>query len=528
MAPLEKFREKEFLDQITILNEISGSKNTEALPGLIELLKNPVGDTSIDYMVVNALNAVLSSNEDKVVEGLSDPHEGFSILCIRVAGEYAIRAAAEPLVELARSEADLDRLMEILTSLARIGDSVALPVFRTFLDHEDSFIQSSCIEALGKLGDAESIEKFKQIITDSEAPDRFEVCDITTWKAVDALAHNVGEDTISFLVSTLHHKNPTVRRIITDALVNVGSYCIPMLLAEFETGNTDSKILTANVLGFLGDRGGAAGLVAAFDKGLAQDPNVRYAVYEALGRIGTMKGIICLVDGLSETDELILMAVIGGLEKHVNPGMISTLTALIAKADEQSDRLAKAVIASKATAVFDALYENQGAGDALIDALAESKDPEVVEEFRAVLGEIGGSRAQEDLDRLPTLTTGTRKALAADDSRSMCAMHRAILTDLGFEPFMATNGEEAYDYVEQGEEFEVVITDMNMPIMDGMELVGKIRSTPGMEDVPIIMVTTESEASQQGLAAKTGVTAFITKPFKPDDLKAKILEVTGE
>jgi CheY-like chemotaxis protein len=241
-----------------------------------------------------------------------------------------------------------------------------------------------------------------------------------------------------------------------------------------------------------------------------------------------MKGIICLVDGLSETDELILMAVIGGLEKHVNPGMISTLTALIAKADEQSDRLAKAVIASKATAVFDALYENQGAGDALIDALAESKDPEVVEEFRAVLGEIGGSRAQEDLDRLPTLTTGTRKALAADDSRSMCAMHRAILTDLGFEPFMATNGEEAYDYVEQGEEFEVVITDMNMPIMDGMELVGKIRSTPGMEDVPIIMVTTESEASQQGLAAKTGVTAFITKPFKPDDLKAKILEVTGE
>jgi CheY-like chemotaxis protein len=122
---------------------------------------------------------------------------------------------------------------------------------------------------------------------------------------------------------------------------------------------------------------------------------------------------------------------------------------------------------------------------------------------------------------------GTRKALAADDSRSMCAMHRAILTDLGFEPFVAANGEEAYEFIEQGEEFEVIVTDMNMPIMDGMELVGKIRSTPGMEEVPIIMVTTESEASQQGLASKTGVSAFITKPFKPDELKAKILEVTG-
>jgi CheY-like chemotaxis protein len=417
--------------------------------------------------------------------------------------------------------------MEILTSLARIGDESAMPVFRRFLDHEDPFIQSSCIEALGKLGDPQSIEEFKKILVESEAEDRFEVCDITTWKAVDALARNATEDTIAFLVNTLHHKNPTVRRIITDALINVGSFCIPMLLDAFESGDTDTKILAANVLGFLRDKTGADGLVAAFDKGQADDPNVRYAVYEALGRIGTMKGIICLVDGLSETDELILMAVIGGLEQHVNPGMITTLVNLISMADEQSFRLAKAVINSRATTIFDHLYENQGAGDILVDALAESRDPEIVEEFRDVLAEIGGMRAEQDLDRLPSLTMGTRKALAADDSRSMCAMHRAILTDLGFEPFVAANGEEAYEFIEQGESFEVIITDMNMPIMDGMELVGKIRSTPGMEEVPIIMVTTESEASQQGLASKTGVSAFITKPFKPDDLKAKILEVTG-
>ncbi len=47
--------------------------------------------------------------------------------------------------------------------------------------------------------------------------------------------------------------------------------------------------------------------------------------------------------------------------------------------------------------------------------------------------------------KLPQLSSASRKALAADDSRSMCAMHRAILTDLEFEPFMATNGEEAFD-----------------------------------------------------------------------------------
>jgi len=525
MATLDDFRSKEFLDQITILNEISGSKDPDALPGLVELLKSPVGDTSIDYMVVNALNAVLSNNENKVVEGLTDAHEGYSILCIRVAGEHGFLSAADRLSLIADTEADPDRLMEILTSLARIATPTALPVFRKYLGHEDPFIKSSCIEALGTLQDAQSVSAFKQMILDNEAPDAFEVCDITTWKAVEALASFASDDTIDFLVTKLHHKNPTVRRIITDALVSIGTPCTPKLFKLFETGDTDDKILSANVLGFIRDRSGADGLVAAFDKGQANDSNVRYAVYEALGRIGTMKGIICLVDGLSETDELILMAVIGGLEKHVNPGMISTLTKLITKAHDQSDLLAKAVIASKATNIFDALYENQGAADALIEALVKSKDAEIIEEFRSLLAEIGGGRAEDDINRLPTITTGSRKALAADDSRSMCAMHRAILTDAGFEPFMANNGEEAFEFVEQGIDFDIIITDMNMPVMDGLELVGKVRNTLGYEDVPIIMVTTESEGSQQDLARKAGVTAFITKPFKPADLKAKIEEV---
>jgi Response regulator containing a CheY-like receiver domain and a GGDEF domain len=525
MASLDDFRNKEFLDQIMILNEISGSKASEALPGLIDLLKNPVGDTSIDYMVVNALNAVLSSNEDTVIKGLSDPHPGLRTLCIRVAGEHGFTRAVGPLIDIAESETDPDQLMEILNALGRTATPSATSVFRKYLAHEDPFIKSTCIEALGKLEDELSIDSFKTMIIESEMPDRYEVCDITTWKAVEALSSFSRKDTIAFLVDKLHHKNPTVRRIITDALTTIGAPAVPMLFTAFEGDSTDNRILAANVLGFVGDRSGADGLVAAFDKGLADDPNVRYAVYEALGRIGTMKGIICLVDGLEETDELILMAVIGGLEKHVNPGMIATLTKLITKADDQSDRLAKAVIASRATTIFDALYENAGAGDALMDALIQSKDPEIIEEFRAALTDIGGSRAEEDLTRLPQVAVAGGNALAADDSRSMCAMHRAILTDLGFEPSMAANGEEAYDFIEQGKTFQVIITDMNMPVMDGMEFVGKVRNTPGYENVPIIMVTTESEASQQTMAQKAGVTAFITKPFKPDALKAKILEV---
>jgi DNA-binding response OmpR family regulator len=63
--------------------------------------------------------------------------------------------------------------------------------------------------------------------------------------------------------------------------------------------------------------------------------------------------------------------------------------------------------------------------------------------------------------------------------------------------------------------------------MDGIELVGKLRASLGYEETPILMVTTESENSQRDVATQVGVSAFITKPFKPEELQAKVLELLG-
>lgn len=527
MGMLDGFRDKDFLEQITLLNEIAAGKDIAALPGLVDLLRNPLGDSSIDYMVVNALNAVLSQNEGKTVAGLASGHLGFRTLCIRVAGEYGFKSAAPVLTAMGEAETDTDQLQEILTALFRIQDPESLPLFRKHLENEDTFIQALCIEMMGFMKDATALPFLRQVVEDNDARERYQRCEVATWKAVEALAAFGDEDSLGFLVDKLHHSNPTVRRIITDTLVQCGEPGVPLLGKSVETGSTDEKILASNLLGFIGHRKGGDILVSAMDRGLIKDPNVKYAVYEALGRIGTMKALICLVDGLSEPDDLILMAVVTGLEHHINPGVLKTLAGLLTKANDQSDRLARAVIASKSVQLFDALYEYEGAALALMDALAESRDPEVLEAFREKLGEIGGERAEADLERLPKAKAAARKALAADDSRSMLALHRAILTDLGFEPLVGLNGQEAYAFVEAGETFDVVITDMNMPVMDGMELVEKLRATEGFQKVPVIMVTTESEASQRSLADQAGVTAFITKPFKPEALKDKVREVLG-
>jgi CheY-like chemotaxis protein len=525
MATLEGFRTKDFLEQITILNDIAGSKDSQYLPALVDLFETPTGDTGVDYMVVGALNAVLGSSETEVVQGLASANQPYRTLCIRTAGEYALASAAEPLARMAAQETDTDLLVEILASLAKIRPVGGAASFRAFLEHPDPMLAAMAMEMAGVYADPLALPALMDAISGASSDENFETCDITTWKAIDALATIATPEAIAFLVEWVHHKNPTARRIITDALVRMGEAVLPFLEPVYTGGATDDRILACNIAGFIGHRKGADALVRAFDSGHFTDANVRYAAFEALGRCGTLKGLVCLVDGLNEDDELILMAVVTGLERHAAPGVLKTIAERITKADGYG--IAKAIIASRALRLFQELYKEEAIGQVLMDALRESKDQEILDAFAHRLDQMGTVRARADAESLPMGHVATRKALAADDSKSMLALYRNILTDMGFEPLLAANGQEAYAFVESGEFVDVVITDMNMPIMDGVELVSKLRGSLGYEDVPILMVTTESENSQRDVATKAGVTHFITKPFKPEAIKTTLRQMLG-
>lgn len=529
MSILSGFRDKSFLDKITILNDIATNRDAKELEGLLDLFNNPLGDTSVDYMVVTALNGVLSSDEKSVVDRLESDNTKLKTLCIRLSGEFAFRSAVPVLVKMAGSEDDSDLLFEEMTALSRIGDPEALSVFRVNLCSEEDLVRALCIEMVGELGDEESIPELKKIVEINDEDENYEVCDLTTWKAVEALSSIGSDQALDFIVKNLHHRNPTVRRVVTDSLVEKGNQSLPYLKKIFAAdAHTDDMILAANVVGFISDKEGLDILMDVLDKGYATDPNVKYAVYEALGRIGTMKGVIRLMDGLEDDDELIMMAAVSGLDRLVNAGVINRFIELIGSGGSKAGKIIRAIVTSKALNIFESLYGEEKLGRFIMNAVVASKDSEVHNAFREKLMEIGGDNAKKDIDRLPKeVQEVSRKALAADDSKSMLALYRSILTGSGFEPSIAENGQEAYNFVELGEEFDIVITDMNMPVMDGMELVSKIRNTPGFEETPIIMVTTESESSQRNLAAKTGVTAFITKPFTPDQLRDKIAELVS-
>ncbi|HXN49505.1 MAG TPA: response regulator [Bryobacteraceae bacterium] len=109
--------------------------------------------------------------------------------------------------------------------------------------------------------------------------------------------------------------------------------------------------------------------------------------------------------------------------------------------------------------------------------------------------------------------------LTADDSPSMRQMIAFTLENAGYQVIEAVDGKDALERLSKTS-VQMLVTDLNMPNLDGIELIKRVRTLPQYKYIPIIMVTTESEDSrkQQGKAA--GATGWIVKPFRAEQLVA--------
>ena len=115
------------------------------------------------------------------------------------------------------------------------------------------------------------------------------------------------------------------------------------------------------------------------------------------------------------------------------------------------------------------------------------------------------------------------KLLVVDDSSTMRRIIKNTLQRLGYEDILeAEHGVEAWGLLDSVEGINVLITDWNMPEMNGLDLVKKVRSDERYKDIPIIMVTTEGGKAEVITALKAGVNNYIVKPFTPQVLKEKL------
>ena len=107
--------------------------------------------------------------------------------------------------------------------------------------------------------------------------------------------------------------------------------------------------------------------------------------------------------------------------------------------------------------------------------------------------------------------------LTVDDSASMRQMVRATLQSAGYGVVEAADGEEALEFA-RGNTVDLVISDVNMPRMDGITLVSQLRGLPSYRLIPLLLLTTESSQEKKLEGKRAGATGWIVKPFNPAQL----------
>jgi two-component system chemotaxis response regulator CheY len=118
------------------------------------------------------------------------------------------------------------------------------------------------------------------------------------------------------------------------------------------------------------------------------------------------------------------------------------------------------------------------------------------------------------------------KILAVDDSVSMRQMVAFTLKAAGHTVTDAADGKQALDLA-QKESFDLVLTDVNMPIMDGITLTKELRALPAYRFTPILVLTTEAGADMKQKGRAAGATGWLVKPFNPDQLLTTLKRVLG-
>ena len=119
-----------------------------------------------------------------------------------------------------------------------------------------------------------------------------------------------------------------------------------------------------------------------------------------------------------------------------------------------------------------------------------------------------------------------KTVMTVDDSASVRQMVVFTLSQGGYEVIEAVDGRDGLTKL-RGAKCDMIVTDLNMPVLDGIGMIREVRKDPTHRNVPIVMLTTESQEGRKQEGKTAGATGWIVKPFKPEQLLAVVKRVIG-
>lgn len=499
--------------QVRVLFELSRAEDDFAIPLLARMLQMadqmqiPAEQIRkvVDKKIEEFPFALLSVIQD---DAIIDKRE-----YIRMAGEVQSNESVPVILNLLSKSDDMEFNEICIEALGKIGNPKVINDVSDYLYSGKRQLTITAINALSNMATPEAIERLAERMgTDAEF-DRM---------ILEAFARVRDHKSLQMLNKMLLSHNAYQRNFCIDKLTQIGSKAIPVVVENLSSKNSDLLIHTLNILGNIGDLEAAQPIrKLLFNE--PKDANVRFAAYEALGKLPLQKGSYVLTAGLSDPEKQVHIAAARALERNLDPTVIAGIKNLLRGSDAECYDIVVAFIDAEAENTFNALIKHDVFRDQAMDYLQHEAHPDIKDFYIKILIKLGENTLVEKLGAKVTTAVKTEKPLvyAVDDSRMILKIYKSTLHTLEYPAELFEFPETALQQIKERKP-GLVITDLNMPVMNGVQLTKEIRKLYDKETLPILMVTTQQDLQDREAAFNAGINGIVYKPFTKESLAAEM------
>jgi CheY-like chemotaxis protein/HEAT repeat protein/HPt (histidine-containing phosphotransfer) domain-containing protein len=509
-STLEKFlASDDMMERIDLLQKMESDQLTDCIEPLFEFIEHPFDDDPLNVILDSTIKVLLKSKQDAIVNGLS--HTGVKVqsLCAQLAGKYQRPDALAPLLKILDTATNQELLRASLKSLGELQNPAALDDLKEFAGSDDPVLAATAVSALGLIQpDFAALQA-----TFDRLPE------LPALAMLDGMAAEQSATNVGFLVDHIHHPNSVIRRVIASHIKDINEPAIDPLAQKLIKGNRDEKIMSANILAGMNQQRIFPYLVAATRE---KDENIRFAAYEALGHISSQQTCYTCFEGMFDPSLSIRSLVLNYLEENVCAVVAGKIRRTLQQNDKKAERIREAMAHVAATEILGRLIDHPDIFKPIFSEIKSQSSVLVLEQYRALLLQ---DRCKDVLKLWNAVSVEAEsayeikdhKVLVVDDSATILRISSNILNKVGYTTFTAMDGQQGLNILAK-QRVDIVITDMNMPVMTGIEMAREMRKNILLESLPLIMITTEQNENEKQAAQDAGVDVFLTKPFKPKEL----------